>query len=204
MTQLLLGLAPQPAPSFDNFVIGRNAVALAALRAFGTAFLQDRCIYLWGEAGSGCTHLLRAWSTAPERHAVDAVESLGEGAQIELFNLYNRVRDGHGHLLVAGCTPPLQLALRADLKSRLAWGLSFEIHALSEDEKRAALAAEARARAMPLTEDMLSYLLSRARRDMSSLMQLIDALDRHSLETKRPITLPLLREILNQSHVPGT
>ena len=200
MTQLLLGLAPHSPPSFDNFVSGRNAGALAALRAFGGSTLSDRCIYLWGEPGSGCTHLLRAWSTTPARHAVDAVESLDGGAQIELFNLYNRVREGEGHLLVSGRKPPLQLGVRADLKSRLAWGLSFEIHALSDDEKRAALAAEARARAMPLTEDMLSYLMSRARRDMSSLMQVVDALDRLSLESKRPITLPLLREILNQSH----
>ena len=146
MTQLLLGLAPHPPPSFDNFVSGRNAAVLATLRAFGASTLSDRCIFLWGEPGSGCTHLLRAWSTTPARHAVDAVESLDDGAQIELFNLYNRVRAGEGHLLVCGRKPPRQLALRADLQSRLAWGLSFEIHALSDDEKRAALAAEARAR----------------------------------------------------------
>jgi DnaA family protein len=52
---------------------------------------------------------------------------------------------------------------------------------------------------MQMAPEMLDYLLSRARRDMPSLIALIDALDLYSLETKRPVTLPLVRELLNQN-----
>ena len=202
MTQLLLGIAPTPVPTLDNFAVGRNAAAVEALRAFGTRHMTDRCIYLWGEAGSGCSHLLLAWAGLHHdglHHLADDVEGLDDGAQIALFNRFNRARAGDGWLLVAGRRPPARLALRDDLRSRLAWGLVFEIHPPTDDDKRAALKAQAAARGMAFTDEMLGYLMSRARRDMRSLTQLVEAVDRHSLQTKRPVTLPLLRELLSQN-----
>lgn len=203
MRQMLLGLSEPPAPALDNFVVGRNGAVLAALTAFGTAALADRCIYLWGAAGSGRSHLIAAWRKAragdARCHAVDDVGMQGGAAQIALFNLHNRARDGEAYLLVAGDRPPAQLEVRDDLRSRLAWGLAFEVLGLSDDEKRAALVQRAAARGMLLSLEMADYLLARARRDMPSLIALVDALDRHSLETKRPVTLPLLRELLNQN-----
>jgi DnaA family protein len=203
MRQMVLGLSEGAPPTFDNFVPGRNAAALAALAALGTPAAADRCLYLWGEPGSGRSHLLTAWRTrhagAGHCHAIDDVERLDAAAQIALFNLYNRARAGDAWLLVAGPCAPAQLTLRDDVKSRLSWGLSFEILPLTDDEKRAALSNRAREHGMPMTPEMLDYLLSRARRDMPSLIALIDALDMFSLETKRPLTLPLVRELLNQN-----
>ena len=202
MRQMLLSLVEPPPPGFDNFVVGRNGAAIDALRAFALPGSAEHCIYLWGEPGSGCSHLLQAWqSAAPagECHAVDQVDSLGDTAQIDLFNLYNRARAGECRLLVAGRLPPARLALRDDLKSRLAWGLGFEILALSDQEKRAALKTHGAGRGMQLSDEMLDYLLTRAPRDMPSLIALVDALDRHSLEAQRSVTLPLLRELLSQN-----
>ena len=34
---------------------------------------------------------------------------------------------------------------------------------------------------------------------MPSLTQLVEVIDRHSLQTKRPVTLSLLRELLSQN-----
>lgn len=206
MRQLLLGLIEAPPPTFDNFVTGRNGPALAALHVLGGAGATEPCLYIWGAAGSGRSHLLAAWSArmrsdgAREFHAIDDVDTLADDAQGALFTLYNRARDGAASLLVAGSCPPAQLDLRDDLKSRLAWGLSFEIRALSDDEKRAALIERAAGLGMLLTPEMCDYLFARARRDMPSLIALVDALDRHSLETRRAVTLPLLRELLNQNH----
>jgi DnaA family protein len=203
MRQLVLGLSEAAPPTFDNFVPGRNAAPLAALAALGTPASTDRCLYLWGEPGSGRSHLLAAWlarhAADADCHVVDDVERLDDAAQIALFNLYNRARGGEAWLLVAGPCAPAQLALRDDVKSRLAWGLSFEILPLTDDEKRAALINRAREHGMQMAPDMLDYLLIRARRDMPSLIALIDALDQFSLETKRPVTLPLVRELLNQN-----
>jgi DnaA family protein len=83
--------------------------------------------------------------------------------------------------------------LRRDLATRLATGLTYRVLPLTDAEKRDALAAHARARGFDLAEDVSSYLLTHARRDMGSLISALDVLDRFSLETGRPITVPLLK-----------
>jgi DnaA family protein len=213
--QLLLQLAPPPAPTLDNFVPGRNGAALQALREIAGGTGAERFVYLWGEPGSGRTHLLRGLAQAAGARkalylggtaggsaaadkviAMDDVQLLAAGDQIELFDLYNRVRAGGGALVASGDAAPAQLALREDLRSRLAWGLAFQLHPLSDAEKTAALRAHAQARALDLPEDVIAYLLRHARRDMASLIGILDALDRYSLEQKRAVTLPLLRDAL--------
>jgi DnaA-homolog protein len=215
MRQLLLQLAPTPAPTLDNFVPGRNGAALQALREVAGGTAGERFIYLWGEPGSGRTHLLRGLTRAARARnaqylsgaadigaadvgliAVDDVQTLSADAQVRLFDLYNRMRAAAGTLVASGDAGPAQLALRADLRSRLAWGLAFQLHPLSDAEKATALREHARARALDLTEDVVAYLLRHARRDMASLIGILDALDRYSLEHKRPITLPLVRDAL--------
>jgi DnaA family protein len=127
---------------------------------------------------------------------VDHVETLSETGQIALFNLFNRLRANGGRLLVAATHPPVQLKLREDLRTRLGSGLIYRLQPLTEPEKITALAAQALSRGMRLPAGALDYLLARAPRDMRSLAALLVALDRYSLEHKRPITLPLLRAVL--------
>ncbi|MFH1043809.1 MAG: DnaA regulatory inactivator Hda [Pseudomonadota bacterium] len=220
MQQLLLQLAPPPAPTLDNFVPGRNGAALRALREIAGGTGAERFVYLWGEPGSGRTHLLRGLAQAAGARkalylsgapgaclendsmeddkviAVDDVQDLSADGQIALFDRYNRVRAAGGALAAGGDAAPAQLALREELCSRLAWGLAFQLHPLSDAEKAAALREHARARALDLPEDVIPYLLRHARRDMASLIGILDALDRYSLEQKRPVTLPLVRDAL--------
>jgi DnaA family protein len=47
-----------------------------------------------------------------------------------------------------------------------------------------------------LSPEVLPWLLQRFYRDMPNLMALLDALDAYSLEMKRAVTLPLVRELL--------
>jgi DnaA family protein len=200
--QLLLELAAPPAPTFDNFVAGGNAAALAVLRGFGTAGSPDRCVYLWGAPGSGRSHLLSAWLAGrdPATCVVrDDVEALDQAAQIELFSRINDARAERGYVLAAGCAAPAQLPVRDDLKSRLGWGLSFEVLPLTDAEKQAAVQHQARARGMALGADVVAYIMTHVRRDMATLAGIVEALDQFSLEHKRPVTLPLVRELLAQN-----
>jgi DnaA family protein len=215
MQQLLLQLAPPPAPTLDNFVPGRNGAALQALRDISRGEGTERFVYLWGAPGSGRTHLLRGLARAATGRAaayacgeaagsadgdtvlaLDNVQDLSTDHQVGVFDLYNRMRSAQGALVASGDAAPAQLALREDLRSRLAWGLSFQLHPLSDEEKAAALRGHARARALALGEDVIAYLLRHAQRDMTSLIGILDALDRYSLEHKRPVTLPLVRDAL--------
>ncbi|MFT3847842.1 MAG: DnaA regulatory inactivator Hda [Propionivibrio sp.] len=220
MRQLLLDLLPETPPSLDNFVAGCNAEALAGLTVWLSPDSREASLLLWGEGGAGKTHLLRASGAAyqdaladpdlgaidadlladdPEKlrfRAVDNVEALSAAGQIALFNLYNRIRAAGGRLLTAAALPPMQLALREDLRTRLGQGLIYRIHALTDEQMIAALRAYAGARRLRLSPEAFDYLFARAPRDMRSLMGLLSALDRYSLEHKRAITLPLLREVL--------
>lgn len=200
MQQLPLAISPAPAPTFENFIEGANSEALLRVRELAEGKLQETIVYLWGEPGSGRSHLLRsaAARAAPERQLVvaDDVHALDEPAQISLFNTINLAREGRGAVLAAGNAPPGQLALRHDLRSRLGWGLVYQLKALTDEDKARHLRAEAEHRGLRLPDDVIRYLLNHLPRDLPSLNSAIELLDRYSLSRQRHITLPLVREAL--------
>jgi len=199
MQQLPLGISPAPEPAFDNFVAGRNAEALARVRSLAEGTLGERIVYVWGAAGSGRSHLLRAASRSnASLVVVDDVQLLDAAGQHALFVAINEARDGGPGVLVAGDTPPAQLALREDLRTRLAWGLVYELAPLGDEDKARHLKAVAAARGLQLSDDIVGYLLTRLPRDMRSLQSIMEVLDQYSLMRKRPLTLPLVREALGQ------
>jgi DnaA family protein len=169
-------------------------------------------MYVWGESGAGKTHLLKAFSQAsgvraryvPARDfmdaagapvfAIDDVEQLTEEEQASLFNAFNE--RAFEFLLVAASSAPRDVAIRRDLATRLATGLTYRVVPLSDDEKGAALAAHAKARGFTIPVEVTAYLLTHARRDMGSLIAALDSIDRYSLETGRPVTVPLLKAAL--------
>jgi DnaA family protein len=197
MQQLVLDIGPPPDPSFDNYVAGPNAEALARVRSLAQGGLREAVVYLWGEPGSGRTHLLKAAARANPRLVVaDDVETLDAQGQQQLFVAINSARDGGAPVLAAGAVAPAGLMLREDLRTRLAWGLVYQLRPLSDAEKALQLRAEAARRGLRLSEEVVGYLLTRLPRDLPSLNAVLDALDRYSLAAKRPITLPLVREAL--------
>jgi len=197
--QLVLDLAPAAEPDFDNYVAGPNAEAVASLRSFAAGATRDAVMYLWGEPGSGRTHLLRSAAKAnPGLVTADDVDDLDEPAQQRLFAAINAAREGAPAVLAAGSRPPAQLALREDLRTRLAWGLVYQLKPLSDAEKALHLRAEAARRGLRLPDEVVGYLLTRLPRDLPSLNSVLDALDRYSLAAKRPVTLPLVREALER------
>jgi DnaA-homolog protein len=199
MQQLVLNIGPAVEPDFDNYVPGPNAEALAAVRGFAARSAREAVMYLWGEPGSGRTHLLRAAAKAnPELAIADDVESLDAPAQQRLFAAINAAREGAAPVLAAGSRPPGQLGLREDLRTRLAWGLVYQLKPLTDAEKCLHLRAQAARRGLRVSDEVLAYLLTRLPRDLASLNAVLESLDRYSLATKRPITLPLVREALER------
>jgi DnaA-homolog protein len=221
MKQLALDFASQPLPTLDNFIAGRNGELLDILRDLAAGRARERFVYIWGRPGSGRSHLLKGAVSALQRAgaaavhvgcgadtrlaegldridcvALDDVDRLDGDGQVSAFDLYNALRERNGALIAAGSAPPVQLTLREDLVTRLAWGLVYQAHALTDEDKARALADHAAVRGWPLPREVCDYLLTRSRRDMPSLLATLDALDRYSLETRRPVTVPLVRELL--------
>jgi DnaA family protein len=221
MEQLIFDLADVEPPSFVNFLPGRNVELLAVLDRVAAGELAEPAVLLWGAPGTGKTHLLKATASAaamrgmatrsiadpgeltaidPEVLAtqalvtVDALDRADAEAQARLFTLFNAMRARGGRLVAASRTPPAALQVREDLRTRLGWGLVYEVAALADADKPAALLAYARQRGFGLSDDVIGYLLAHARRDMPTLLRTLSSLDRHSLATKRAITVPLVRD----------
>jgi DnaA family protein len=212
--QLLLDIAPDWVPTLENFVAGGNVELLAALRHALMGEAGEKSFYIWGEAGSGKSHLLQAAigcarasgkpavyarryvPVAAEVVAVDEVEALDDAAQIALFALYNQMREQGGMLLVSGTVAPVHLSLRDDLRTRLGWGMVYQVQSLSDAEKGSALERHAAARGLMLPPEVTQYLLRHGRRDLPALLAVLDALDAHCLRAKRGASVPMLKEVM--------
>lgn len=219
MKQLPLAIGVEAAPSFDNFLAGANAAAVAHLQTLQTGAVPA---YFWGPPGSGKTHLLRAaaahWLQRGARAAwfdagtplpwsidntvsllvLDRCEVLDDAQQQAAFTLFIEAAARAAPLVAAGRVPPVDLPLRDDLRSRLAWGHVFALVSLSEAETRAALRQEADRRGIFLGDEVMDYVLSRFARDLGSLMRLLGQLDSYSLANKRALTVPLVKQMCAQ------
>ncbi|CAN7240313.1 DnaA regulatory inactivator Hda [Rhizobacter sp. LjRoot28] len=219
MRQLPLDIGTQPARTFESFVTGQNAHAVAHLRQVTQ---QTAPVFLWGTSGVGKTHLLEATANLVQQRGgrvawFDASEptpwQVDEGAQLVVIDNCDRLDEArqqaafaafieattHGIPVVgAGTVPPVDLPVRDDLRTRLGWGHVFAVQPLSEPEARAALRREADRRGLFLSDEVMDYLLTHFARDLKHLMSLLDRLDEFALVHKRAITVPLLKQMLTE------
>jgi len=222
--QLSLQIMLDDAATFDNFhVTLANAPVLDYLSNVPD---MAQFTVLWGAPGAGRSHLLQALCQQGDASASlymplrmkaqfepailegletlqlvcldDLDEVLGDADwELALFSLFNRLRDSGTRLLVAGSSAPRFLPVQLpDLLSRLQSGVVFQVHALSDEDKIKALQKRARLRGMELADDVAQYLLQRVERSSHGLFALLERLDEHSLQTQRRITIPFVREVL--------
>ena len=169
---------------------------------------RERVLYVWGESGAGKTHLRAAPSHAARREAPLpprrnflpptcrrsspwTTRGPPEARQVELFNAFNE--RAFAFLAVAARPrAPRDMPLRRDLATRLATGLTYRVLPLT-DARSAMAPPPFGPRLRALRGGRRHYLLTHARRDMPSLMRALDVIDRYSLETRRPMTVPLLK-----------
>ena len=228
MKQIALDIGLFAGPTFANFCAGPNAAALQHLELWvggksGSASRSPVPTYFWGTSGSGKSHLLKAvrealreqgarvgWLDAStQEHAefnenwaavvLDDVHLYTAQQQQVAFNWFVNAQTHQRPVLAAGEVPPADLKLRDDLRTRLGWGHVFAMHALSEPERRAVLRQSADARGVFLSDEVMDFMLTRFSRDLGSLMQLLELLDGYSLQTKRPITIPLIKSMMENA-----
>ena len=228
--QLALNLRLRDASSFENYLVTRNREAVErlqrAVQGLGSAPQAPASwLYLWGEPGTGKTHLLEAACRAAQERGqsplyvplaekadfttalledveqvplvcVDDVDAIAGDAAWEaaLFALYEHLRAHGGMLVLAARSSPAAIGLGlADLATRLAAGLVYQLAPLADQEKIAALRLRAQRRGLEMTEEVANYLLTRFPRDLPSLFALLDRLDTTTLAAQRRLTIPFLR-----------
>lgn len=172
------------------------------LRALaGVAHSQGWHVLLLDEQGLQSMDAEQA--QAPTLVLLDDCEQLDEASQHWAFNMFiEAAACGPSmppvRLIAAGACPPVDLPVREDLRTRLGWGLVFGIQPLSEEGVKRVLLRESQRRGLNLAEGVLPYILTRFNRNLGHLMPLLDRLDRFALAEKRTITVPLLKQMLEQ------
>lgn len=216
--QLPLDLGPPPDPGFGRFVATGNELLLAHLLALHPGAAPT---LVTGPTGAGKTHLLHAlaqtwqargavvmavdagsavpWQVPPTAQLVlmDDVQALDEAQQHAAFSTFIEAVGQGAAVVAASQLPAVDLALRDDLRTRLAWGPSFALQPLCDAGLRQLLSQEAHARGLSLPPELLDYVLLRFERRPASLVRLLAQLDRYALRLKRAPTVPLLRQMLN-------
>jgi len=198
MEQLLLNIKLPIQKTFDNFIIGNNKECFDLLKNFILPDNDIFFIYLWGENGCGKSHLAEAIRNK-DITVIEDIDQANENKQIDIFNLFNEHKSAQKKLFVTGNNNPNKMMLRDDLASRLSWGLVYKLNLLSDIEKKLALIQHSKDRGLNLKIEIIEYLLRYYKRDLHSLISTLDALDRWSLKTKRPITIPFLKEMNQQN-----
>ena len=228
MKQIALDIGLANGPTLASFFAGPNEAALRHLELWvgekSNALTRSPVpAYLWGSGGSGKTHLLKAvqqalreqgaavgWLDAsvqepPEFNEgwaavlMDDVHLYTAVQQHAAFNWFVNAQTHQRWVLGAGELPPSDLKLREDLRTRLGWGHVFHLHVLSEPERRAVLRQAADARGVFLGDEVMDFMLTRFSRDLGSLMELLDLMDGYALQTKRGITIPLIKSMMENS-----
>lgn len=221
MKQIALDIGLAPGPTLASYFAGSNEPALRHLQLWaGSPTRSPVPTYLWGESASGKTHLLKAveqslrdegasagWLDAsvlepPEFNPawsvvlLDDVHLYTAVQQHAAFNWFVNAQTHQRGVLAAGLLPPADLQLREDLRTRLGWGHVFHLQVLQEPERRAVLRQEADARGVFLGDEVMDFMLTRFSRDLGSLVALLGQLDGYALQTKRAITIPLIKSML--------
>ncbi|MEF3193139.1 MAG: DnaA regulatory inactivator Hda [Halothiobacillaceae bacterium] len=223
--QQVLDFGLAPSYTLEQFLPGANGVAagLVAQQAEGRGELQ---LYLWGARGCGKTHLLQAacqhagehglpaayiaLPDAPHPGVLEGLERLGlvtlddvqavMGQAVweeALFDLINRLREHTVPLLLAADRPPSALPVALpDLASRLGWGPILRLEGLDDAAKLELLRRRAVERGLILPDEVGRYLLDHLPRDLPSLLEGLERLDRASMELHRKLSLALAREVL--------
>ncbi len=213
--------------TFDTFSIGCNAEAISILQRLVNKPLSkspSRMVYIWGESESGKTHLLHGlhadamqnglssvYLTAYNRlddfavaekaciYCVDDIHLMSEDQQIAVFNLINEIRNKPNSAIVTtGNYAPRDLALREDVRTRMGWGLVYQLHGLKAEDKKQAIINNAKARGIILNMEFAEWLLEHTYSDMNSLIDVLDALDMYSLQHKKPVSLVMLKKMLQE------
>jgi DnaA family protein len=228
MKQIALDIGLATGPSLENFFAGPNEAAFRHLELWvgsqsNASTRSPVPTYLWGDGGSGKTHLLKAvqqalrdqgaaigWLDASVQQPAEFNEHWGAilldevhlytaAQQQTAFNWFVNAQTHQRWVLAAGAMPPADLKLRDDLRTRLGWGHVFALKVLSEPERRSVLRQAADARGVFLGDEVMDFMLTRFSRDLSSLMELLELIDRYAMQTKRGITIPLIKSMMENS-----
>ena len=168
--------------------------ACAAARAAGSEAMYLSLASVGGRIGDALHGQARA-----ALFCFDGLEAVAGNRddEVALFHFHNAARAAGARLIYSASAMPAALPLSLpDLRSRLEQCTRIALEPLDEGARRAVLRQRAERRGLELDDAVLDYLFRRVGRDLRTLSELLDRLDRASLAEQRRLTIPFLKEKL--------
>lgn len=191
MSQIALPLVT--AASADAVLTGPSLEPVLALLA-GASEWPFRAAVLAGPPRSGKSLLARWFAASGLGDVLDDADTLPEDT---VFHRWNRAQaEGRPLLIVSGKAPGTWAVALPDLASRLGAALMIEIAAPDDDLLQALVETHAARRGLALGEAVLAYILPRLERSHAAAEELVETIDRLSLERKSAVTISLARDAL--------
>jgi len=224
--QLPLQFEFQSNQNFNTFYPGNNKEIINHLQQI--LVKQEQQIFLWGESGTGKTHLLHSSVEEaniynktslffsfdkldlPDPALLEGLENIdlvcfdniqqiagnGEWEQA-FFNFYNLHRDANKKLVLSAPCPPKFLAIQlADLKTRMSWGLTLKLKALTDEQQLNALIYKANDLGFEIPQNVGRFLITHYAHDLASIWTMLDKINYATLAAKRKLTIPFLKQIM--------
>ncbi len=224
--QLTLPLASSELPTFDNFVVGPNVETVSALKNLsneqseklcfvygvkgcGISHLLQSCVSLAEQKNINTLY----FSLCEEGVSAEMLSGLDDydllyldhledvipdpGWEDALFHLFNSLRDQGKGLVLGSCDVPDNLCIQLpDLLSRLNGMMRYHLKELTDQDKEAALIKRAKSAGLAITPEVVRFMISRGSRDLRQLIAKLEKLDQASLQSKRAVTIPFVKEVL--------
>ncbi len=218
-------------PTLDDVHTGANAAALHAADAWLGSARQSqaldanqRCVLTWGGQGTGKTILAHALSRAASATflhplstthdfsnahtascvVVDDIDAFDDARATAAFDIFNRLRNlPTGYWWATSSAPPARMTrLRADVSSRMGWGLVYELLPLNDDDSSAVLQSQAHRLGFDLNDETAQYLLLRLERNLSALEKHLASLNHYALSLKKPVNNHLVQQWYAHVYLP--
>ena len=222
LRQLTLDLPQRPALGREDFVVAPcNETAVAWIDRWPD--WPQPVLAVHGPPGSGKSHLAQVWRRASRAETVSpeafetrdppALAGAGTAVLIEdldrllaaadpereerLLHLHNLVLEAGGQLLLTARSAPTRWPCALpDLRSRLAAAHAVPLGAPDDQLIQALLIKLFSDRQLRVSAPVVKYLLPRVERSFTALREVVGAIDEAALATRRDISVPLVRRVL--------
>ena len=216
MNQSVFHFIPEKSFLQDDFVVSSCNIDAFRMVTTWPRTWENRCLIINGGAASGKTFLTKIWqeisaakyidinnadklfqSSAPENIIIEDIEKLLPQHEEKIFHIYNNIMNGKGSLLITSAKPIISLDIKTpDLRSRLSAATIINILQPDNELLKALLFKHFSDMQITVSTSVIDFLIPRIERSFESVYNVVELINKRSLESKRNITIPFIKEIL--------
>ena len=128
--------------------------------------------------------------------ALDNVDQCNQDNEKYIFDLINKLHSTNQMIIFSSRVKPEGLSVFNDLKTRLSLASIYSLNRLDDHEIQHVIRRKLINKSLKVDQRVIDYLIKNQTRDLKKIVEIIDKLDTFSLEKKRGITVPLVRQML--------